>query len=180
MPNLERSFAVALKDGREATIREARATDYFDYVAGIREVVDERPRTLLVQPGEFWDETEFASRLVPWSPSGARLFAYLEDRFVGSISIHGRHMAANKHVAEFGIFLVKDARGLGLGGHLLSLADKWAADHGVTRLEMAVFAHNERAQRLYRACGYEVEGYEKRAVRFPDGYVDEIRMAKLL
>ena len=104
----------------------------------------------------------------------------MEGAIGGGFSIHRRGMLANRHVAEFGIFLVDAFRGAGIGRRLLEICEIWARIHGVLRIEMPVFAHNERAQRLYRSMGYEIEGYERRAIRFPEGFVDEIRMAKLL
>ncbi len=176
-----RSFTVPTKDGRAATIREARKPDAQRYLATFKRIIAEPTRTLLVvDDAEVWDEASFEQNLLPWGSTGVRLVVELEGDIVGGFNIHRGSRRANEHVAQFGIFLREDARGLGFGRALLEVAEVWATEFEVTRIEMPVLAHNERAQRLYRSLGYEVEGYERNAVRFPEGYADEIRMAKLL
>lgn len=172
-------FTLRTADGRAAALRDARPEDARGHLAAIRTVVTERPRTLLVQAEELWTEEEFATRCRPWGPLGAQLEVEIDRTIVGALSIHRRGMLANSHVAEFGLFLVAGARGIGLGRALLAVVDHWADAFEVTRIEMPVFVHNERAQRLYRSMGYEVEGHEREAVKFPEGFVDEVRMAKL-
>lgn len=181
MATMLRSFTVRTKDGRTAMIREARPSDADKYLASFKAVIEEPMRTMMVvDASEMWDTAGFERNLIPWGADGVRLVVVLEDDIVGGFSIHRGSLRANRHVAQFGIFLRADARGLGLGRALLEVAELWATEHEITRIEMPVFAHNERAQRLYRSMGYEQEGYERHAVRFPEGFLDEIRMAKLL
>jgi len=180
MAQMLRSFTVATKDGRDVMIREARATDARSYLAAVRSVIEEPMRTLVVTLEELWTEEKYAQQLVPWGSDGVRLVAILDGEVVGALHIYRGPMRANRHVADFGIFLTDAARGQGLGRALLEIAEIWAEEVGVTRIELCVFAHNERAQRLYRSMGYQDEGYFKQAIRFPEGDVDEYRMAKLL
>ena len=59
---------------------------------------------------------------------------------------------------------------------LVGAADNW---FGIKRLELAVFADNARAIRLYEKFGFETEGMQ-RAFAFRAGYyVDALRMARL-
>jgi RimJ/RimL family protein N-acetyltransferase len=74
----------------------------------------------------------------------------------------------------------RKAAGRGLGGALLDRVDEWARKTGVTRLELTVMAHNERALRLYTRQGYEIEGRRRNSLRVGGDYVDELALAKLL
>jgi L-phenylalanine/L-methionine N-acetyltransferase len=178
---MPREFKVSLRDGREATIREMQLADAEGYLSAIREVISEPQRTLVVQESEIWSPEEFARNLQPWSAEGVRLVADLAGEIVGAINLRRTSkVLAERHIGTFGIFLTQNGRGLGLGQALLEVAEEWARDVGVSRLQICVFAHNERAQNLYRSMGYEVEGYVKSAMRFPEGDVDEYRLAKLL
>jgi putative acetyltransferase len=59
---------------------------------------------------------------------------------------------------------------------LLDWADNWA---GLLRIELGVYADNERAIRMYRRFGFELEGTQ-RAFALRDGvYVDSLMMARL-
>jgi L-phenylalanine/L-methionine N-acetyltransferase len=59
---------------------------------------------------------------------------------------------------------------------IVNLADKWL---NVFRLELTVYATNERAIALYRKFGFETEGTHK-AYALRDGrYVDSYSMARL-
>ena len=59
---------------------------------------------------------------------------------------------------------------------LIDAADKWL---DLRRIELTVFADNERAIRLYERFGFEREGI-MRAYAFRDGrYADGVMMARL-
>lgn len=84
------------------------------------------------------------------------------------------------HTASLALVVHEDWQGKGVGrqlmGALLDYADDWL---GLTRLELHVYADNERAIALYRQLGFEEEG-RLRADSFRDGeYVDGLLMARL-
>ena len=70
--------------------------------------------------------------------------------------------------------------GRGIGRRLLEELDRWAGEHGISRLELTVMATNERAFGLYCKLGYEVEGTRRAAMLVDGELVDELWMAKLL
>jgi putative acetyltransferase len=79
-----------------------------------------------------------------------------------------------------GVSVAREAQGRGVGKALMAAlcdyADNWA---GVLRLELTVYADNERAIGLYRKFGFVVEGTH-RAYAMRDGrYVDALAMARL-
>jgi putative acetyltransferase len=81
---------------------------------------------------------------------------------------------------SIGIAVRSDWHGKGVGRALMQalvdLADNWLP---VTRLELDVYTDNERAIRLYREFGFEIEGTH-RAYALRDGkYVDSHAMARI-
>jgi putative acetyltransferase len=85
-----------------------------------------------------------------------------------------------RHVAALGICVSHRWWGRGIGAELmrrlLDWADNWA---GLLRIELGVYADNERAIRMYRRFGFELEGTQ-RAFALRDGvYVDSLMMARL-
>ena len=60
------------------------------------------------------------------------------------------------------------------------VVENWAIDNGVTRLELTVMKHNERAINLYKKIGYKVEGVREKSVVVDGDHVDEYYMAKII
>lgn len=83
------------------------------------------------------------------------------------------------HVGVLGMGLDADWRGRGLGGRLLAAALAAAEALRIERVELDVFAANERARHLYERHGFVVEGVRRRARKLDDRYEDVIAMARL-
>jgi L-phenylalanine/L-methionine N-acetyltransferase len=100
---------------------------------------------------------------------------------VGNAGLHPAGAALRRrHAMMLGISVAREAQGQGVGSALMQAlcdyADRWAQ---VLRLELTVFADNERAIALYRKFGFEEEG-RFRAYALRDGrYVDTLAMARL-
>jgi L-phenylalanine/L-methionine N-acetyltransferase len=109
------------------------------------------------------------------------LVAVINDRIVGMVSLDTfPNRPRRRHVGGIGICVHDEWQGKGVGTALLraivDFADNWI---NLKRLELEVFADNERAIRLYEHCGFEVEGTLRQHV-FRDGqYVDSKIMARL-
>ncbi len=109
------------------------------------------------------------------------LIAERDGELLGGAGLHAvSGHARRRHAMGLGIHVAPQAQGQGVGGALMTAlcdyADRWA---GVLRLELLVYADNERAIRLYRKFGFEVEG-TLRAHALRDGvYVDSLAMARL-
>lgn len=98
----------------------------------------------------------------------------------GYVAGVGNATRRNSHSMYCVIGVQQGSTGKGLGGKLFNSLESWAADNGITRLELTVMCHNERAKRLYESRGFFVEGIKKNSLRVNGEYVDEYYMAKLL
>lgn len=178
---MERRFAFTLRDGRSGIVRPARPRDARACLRIVTEAVRERPRTLSVDEAELWSVREWRSHRADWGPRGVSLVATVGGKVVGQLSCtRSAGSRTTSHNAEFGITVAREARGQAVGRALLETLEVWAYEVGVTRIQLGVFAGNERALRLYRSMGYEDEGVQRGGARFPEGEVDVIRMAKRL
>jgi RimJ/RimL family protein N-acetyltransferase len=81
------------------------------------------------------------------------------------------------HVGTLGMGLLPDWRGRGLGTRLMAAALEASRTCRLERVELAVFADNERAQRLYEKMGFVVEGVQAKRAKIDGRYRDEILMA---
>ena len=87
---------------------------------------------------------------------------------------------AYAHVADFSIYVGREARGAGVGKALLTALIDRARELGYHKLVLAAFPHNEAGMRLYKRFGFrEVGVYQEQG--FLDGrWVDVIIMERLL
>jgi GNAT superfamily N-acetyltransferase len=95
---------------------------------------------------------EFVTRL---DESRNRIWAAVDDdRIVGSITIDGQDLAPAAHLRWF---VVDDsARGLGVGGRLLSAAVGFCDGGGFAETHLWTFAGLDAARRLYEREGFQV------------------------
>lgn len=109
------------------------------------------------------------------------LVAVVDGHVVGSAGLHtSMPHVRRRHAMGLGIAVASAWQGRGIGDQLMSAlvhhADRWL---GIVRLELTVWADNQRAIALYRRYGFEVEG-TLRCYALRDGaYVDAITMARL-
>jgi L-phenylalanine/L-methionine N-acetyltransferase len=109
------------------------------------------------------------------------LLAFVDGAVAGHAGLHPWGKSPRRaHVRGLGMAVQGRYQGQGVGTALMQalmdLADKWLP---VTRIELTVFADNERAVKLYRKFGFEIEGTHK-AYALRDGkYVDTYAMARI-
>ena len=75
--------------------------------------------------------------------------------------------------------LLSHVRGQGLGARLAVETIAVARGRRLERIELEVFASNERAIALYRKLGFVVEGIKRRGRKLDGQYDDNIIMALL-
>lgn len=110
-----------------------------------------------------------------------QLLAFDGERLVGSAGLHPTGPALRRrHVMSFGMGVLPEAQGLGVGKALVAAlirqADDWL---GVLRLELTVFVDNERAIGLYERFGFQHEGRMRAYAMRAGRYVDCFSMARL-
>lgn len=174
---MRRHFADRL--GREIVIRPAEATDAAGLLRLSNEIRAEGVYYVAEEPRLSVEE--YAEYLRLLDPDRNLVLAALDGtRVVGTTTVIAGYLRKTSHVAEIGIGIAADHRAAGLGRAMLTTAADWAYQRGLVRLELSVFASNERALALYRQLGFSEEG-RRRAKYLIDGrYVDEIIMGRLL
>jgi RimJ/RimL family protein N-acetyltransferase len=110
----------------------------------------------------------------------ALLVAEWDHRLVGYIAGVGGRYRRNWRTVEVVVAVLQAFWGQGIGTRLFEELERWARQHGIHRLELTVMVHNERAIRLHRKMGFEIEGRRRDALVVDGEYVDEYAMAKLL
>ena len=160
--------AVELKCGLELLVRNAVASD----ARALRETTQRTHAEtdyLLSYPDEqSVDDEQEACSLEEAERSGneVELVAVIDGRIVGSAGVSAvRSRRKVAHRARFGISILKEYWGMGIGRVLMEASIDCARQAGYTQLELEVVADNQRAVSLYRRAGFEEYGRNPRGYR---------------
>ena len=116
------------------------------------------------------------------TPSKKMLLAINEssEEIAGFTVGIGYELTRNKHTLYSVIGVKRQFSGQGIGKQLLQQLELWAKNKNFHRIELTVMEHNERAIKLYKACGYEPEGVKRDSIIINDRYINELYMSKLI
>lgn len=113
-------------------------------------------------------------------PGSRSLVAEIDGRVVGNLGLTPEGPDRRRHVGSIGMAVHDDYQGQGVGTALMDavieLAERWM---GLTRIELTVYADNERAIGLYRKFGFEIEGRASRYALRDGEYMDAYYMARV-
>lgn len=156
-------------------IRQAEDNDA-QHIAEIYsfESVMEQTSQLPYMSTEFWKGF--------YSSKGAgniELVAICDDKAVGHLGILLNQNPRRKHACSFGIAIHPDYQGKGVGktlmNEMIKLADNWL---NLLKIELAVFADNKVAIKLYKKLGFVIEGESKYDVFKQGKYCSGYKMAR--
>ena len=159
---------ITLKDGRRCVLRNAAAADgeaVFDVFNRTHAETD----YLLSYPDENSYDPEQEAQFLQEktdSPQEIEILALVEGKAAGVAGIEAvgtKHKV--RHRAEFGISILREYWGLGLGRALTDACIRCAREAGYLQLELNAVAENERAISLYRSVGFEEFGRNPRGFR---------------
>ncbi len=175
---------IVLKNGKEALIRNGEKADGEDAFEVFNRTHDETDY-LLSYPDENSNDPEQEAEFLEeraQSPDETELLAIVDEKIVGTAGITavGKKYKL-KHRATYGISVLKEYWGLGLGRALTEACIRCAAEAGYEQLELDVVAENDRAISLYRSLGFTEYGRNPKGFRSRlSGYQELVYMRKEL
>lgn len=176
------SETVKLKDGRECILRNAEASDaeeFLDYFILAHSETD----FLTTYPDETKrniENTEKGLEETKQSLTDIEICAFVGGRLAGSGGINLlRDRDKTRHRAEFGISIIKEFRGLGIGRAVTEACIECAKKAGFLQLELEAVGENANAIKLYESCGFEEYGRNPRGFRTRDGRWQELVLMRL-
>ncbi|MFA6029753.1 MAG: GNAT family N-acetyltransferase [Elusimicrobiota bacterium] len=174
---------VELKDGRKAVVRHLEPADAPRLPDFMERIAVETTHTMMYV-GRRFELKELEARLQRTHRCPASLDAgvFHDEVLVGALLLtpENQNHPWIRHCASFGMMLLKDYWGQGLGRRLLALMEEHAARRGLRRIEAAVRVENSRGMALYLSAGYRVEGLRRSAAYIDGRFEDEYVIAKLL
>ncbi|WP_391557801.1 GNAT family N-acetyltransferase, partial [Robertmurraya sp.] len=168
-------------NGLSYTIRSAVERDA-ETLSELRLQIDGETEYMDRERGEgFIDIAGFEQLIKSDSESGRSIFlvAVVDGRIVGYSRCEGSNLKRLSHKVEFGICVLKDFWGYGIGRNLLKESITWADFNGVKKMNLYVLEINTKAIQLYEKFGFTVEGVLKNDKLLSDGkYYNTIVMGR--
>ncbi len=152
---------IILKNGKEALLRNGNAEDGQAVFENFNQTHAETDFLLSYPDENSYDAEQEAQFLKDKteSPNEMEIVAIIDGKIAGTAGIEavGKKYKL-KHRAEFGISILKEYWGLGLGKALTNACIQCAKEAGYEQLELDVVAENKRALSLYQSLGFEEFG----------------------
>ncbi|WP_160917165.1 GNAT family N-acetyltransferase [Halobacillus litoralis] len=163
-------------------IRTAEVFDAADY-QNLIERLEAESDYLLFGKGERKSTVEQVEGLiqkVKKEENSSIFLSELNGKVNGHVTVFGGGAPRVLHTASVITGVLKDFHGQGVARELFFHLFEWAEEKGVTRLELTVMVHNERAVHFYERMGFEKEGVKRQSLIINRRPVDEYLMAKIL
>lgn len=174
------SRRIILKNGKNLLLRNAEASDGEAVLDNFNQTHAETD-WLLTYPDENTSTVEKESLFLERkaaSPNEIELVAVMDGKVVGTagISTLGTKYKV-VHRAEFGVSILKEYWGLGIGRAMMEACIECAKEAGYVQLELSVVADNARAVSLYRKAGFVEYGRNPKGFRSrTSGYQEVVSM----
>ena len=168
---------IILKNGKQALLRNGDFPDGSSVFENFN-LTHAETDFLLSYPDENSFDQEQEARFLEEktkSQNEIEIIALVDDVVAGTAGIEAVGTKYKvKHRAEFGISILKEYWGLGLGRALAEACIKCARDAGYMQLELNVVAENQRAVSLYRDLGFVEFGRNPRGFNSRTGGFQEL------
>jgi len=169
-----RSEEVSLRDGRRVVLRPATLQDSESTLRNVNRIGAEDVYIMIEEVSSLQEERRWLTAF-----DGIRnvLFVAVADgEVIGAADCHAGNFPKDRHVGGIGIAIQDGWREAGLGRRMMERVLEWMRARKFAKAELAVFATNHRARRLYESLGFVEEGNRRNHVRIRGAYVDEILM----
>lgn len=171
---------IVLKNGKTAVLRNGVASDGGAVFENFNRTHAETD-FLLSYPDENSFDSEKEGQFLEQKTASTHeieLIAFVDGKVAGTAGIEAVGAKDKvRHRAEFGISVLKEYWGLGIGRALLEACIKCAKEAGYAQLELTVVAENARAIALYQKAGFVEYGRNPRGFHSRiNGYQEVVYM----
>ncbi|QDQ02653.1 GNAT family N-acetyltransferase [Lysinibacillus fusiformis] len=167
--------------GIQYTIRSAIEADA-RALSTLRVQIDGETENLDREKGEAFIDTKGFQQLIKADtehPRNLFLVAIVNDKIIGFSRCEGFELKRLSHKVEFGVGVLKEFWGYGIGKNFLKQSIAWADANDIKKMALHVLETNEKAIVLYEKLGFEIEGLLKNDKRLSDGnYYNTVVMGR--
>lgn len=163
------------------TVRYAMHKDAKN-LSEIRLQIDGESQNLDREKGEAYIDTAGFEKLIKMDTENNRnlfLVAVINDKIVGFSRCEGNLLKRYAHKVEFGVCVLKDYWGFGIGTSLLKESIAWADSNEIKKISLNVLETNDKAINLYKKYGFKTEGILENDKILSDGqYYNTVVMGR--
>ena len=148
----------------------------------IRLQIDGESQNLDREKGEAYIDTVGFENLIKTDTENKKnlfLVAVINDKIVGFSRCEGNFLKRYAHKVVFGVCVLKDYWGFGVGTNLLKESIDWADLNGIKKITLNVLETNDKAINLYQKYGFKTEGILENDKILSDGqYYNTVVMGR--
>jgi len=109
------------------------------------------------------------------------IIAEADGKVVGNLNYSGGLRERTAHTGEFGVSVLKEYWGHGIGEDLIKFLIEWSKTSGIVRkINLRVRSDNFRGIQLYKRLGFVEEGISKRDFLIDGAFYDSLLMGLLI
>ena len=170
-------------NGVDYAIRSASIRDATE-LSELRLQIDGETENLDREKGEaFINASGFEQIILTDTEKPRNLFlvAEVKHQIVGFSRCEGVYLNRFSHKTEFGVGILRDYWGYGIGKYLLKESVAWADANSIKKMTLNVLETNDKAIQLYKRFGFEIEGILKNDKILSDGqYYNTLMMGRFV
>ena len=170
-------------EGKEIIFRYPKSEDWKGFLNAINSLVEEKAMIAAEKKKTKKEEKKWLINKLKEIKNKKSVFLVIEvnGKIMGSAGITIRKEKITSHIGEFGIALVKEIRGRGIGKKLSKRIIKEAKEKlKIKIIKLDVMEPNITAQDLYKECGFKEVGRIKKGFKHYGKYIDNIIMTKYI
>lgn len=164
-------------DGLKVVFRSPRVGEGAEVLAVVREIMSRSEHLLTTVDELSYTEDEENSLIAAYAahPDKLMIVPLIGNRIVGLLNFYPGSKKRIAHHGAFGMSLLPEFQGKGLGKRKLQALLDWAqANSRIECVRLRVHARNLPALRLYEKMGFAEEGRELKGIKFSNGEYDDV------
>lgn len=108
------------------------------------------------------------------------LVVVIDGKIVGNLNFTGGIRQRNFHTGEFGVSVLREYWGRGIGEQLIKYLINWSKKSGIRKINLRVRTDNTRGIKLYKKLGFIEQGVIRRDFFINDTFYDSLSMGLLI
>ena len=168
-----------LANGETVEIRPGRMSDARELIEYLEKISAESDN-LTFGPGEFGISVEQEESFldnISRKDNAIYLVSFIGEKIVGGLNFSGGSRPRIAHTGEFGVSVLKDYWGNGIGTELIKCLIDWCKKSGAIRkVNLRVRTDNLNAIHVYKKLGFVEEGVITREFLINNKFYDTLSM----